>query len=67
MRLNMSVQSELHGLAALQWSICLDSLNRYVQKLQAMPELIMGPTRLCSTRIDDSLICICNVCYFSSV
>lgn len=30
MRLNMSVQSELHGLAALQWSICLDSLCRYI-------------------------------------
>ena len=24
------VQSELHGLAALQWSICLDSLSRYI-------------------------------------
>ncbi|KAG4385149.1 hypothetical protein GLYMA_12G039666v4 [Glycine max] len=28
MRLIMSVQSELHGLAALQWSICQDSLSR---------------------------------------
>lgn len=34
MRLNMCVQSELHGLAALQWSICLDSLNRYVSKVR---------------------------------
>ncbi|XLS93422.1 hypothetical protein HN51_069430, partial [Arachis hypogaea] len=27
---NLPFQSELHGLAALQWSICQDSLNRYV-------------------------------------
>jgi len=33
MRLIMSLQSELHGLAALQWSICQDSLSRYDQKL----------------------------------
>uniref|UniRef100_A0A2N9ENT2 Uncharacterized protein n=1 Tax=Fagus sylvatica TaxID=28930 RepID=A0A2N9ENT2_FAGSY len=26
----LTFQSELHGLAALQWSICQDSLNRYI-------------------------------------
>ncbi|KAI3744043.1 hypothetical protein L1987_57115 [Smallanthus sonchifolius] len=34
-------QSELHGLAALQWSICQDSLNRYTmyEKLQSHPNV----------------------------
>ncbi|XP_071708852.1 uncharacterized protein [Rutidosis leptorrhynchoides] len=38
-------QSELHGLAALQWSICLDSLNRssearvMYEKLQSHPNV----------------------------
>ena len=49
MRLIMSVQSELHGLAALQWSICQDSLSRYVQKLHDISELLKETTRLCST------------------
>lgn len=49
MRLIMSLQSELHGLAALQWSICQDSLSRYVQKLH-IPKLLIGTTKLCSTQ-----------------
>jgi len=48
MRLIMSLQSELHGLAALQWSICQDSLSRYVQKLH-IPKLLMGTRKLYST------------------
>lgn len=40
---NLTFQSELHGLAALQWSICQDSLNRpnearlMYEKLQTHP------------------------------
>ncbi|KAL5055535.1 hypothetical protein RYX36_036217 [Vicia faba] len=41
-------QSELHGLAALQWSICLDSLSRHnearsmYEKLQSHPNVKVG-------------------------
>ncbi|WVZ02511.1 hypothetical protein V8G54_023317 [Vigna mungo] len=41
----LTFESELHGLAALQWSICQDSLSRYVQKLH-IPKLLMGTTKL---------------------
>lgn len=40
---NLSFQTELHGLAAIQWSICQDSLNRsekarvMYEKLQSHP------------------------------
>ena len=50
MRLIMSVQSELHGLAALQWSICQDSLSRYCQKLHDISKVLKETTRLCSTQ-----------------
>ena len=50
MRLIMSMHSELHGSVALQWSICQDSLSRYVEKLHDICELLKETTRLCSTQ-----------------
>jgi hypothetical protein len=43
------VQSELHGLAALQWAICQDSLSRYVCKALDISKIRMESTMLCST------------------
>jgi hypothetical protein len=47
--IEMFVQSELHGLAALQWAICQDSLSRYVCKALDISKIRMESTMLCST------------------
>jgi hypothetical protein len=44
-----ALQSELHGLAALQWSICQDSLSRYVCKVLDISKILIESTMLCST------------------
>jgi hypothetical protein len=40
--IEMFVQSELHGLAALQWAICQDSLSRYVCKALEISKISHG-------------------------
>lgn len=49
------LQSELHGLAALQWSICQDSLSRYVCKVLVLDiyKILMESTMLCKVVISD--------------
>eukprot|EP00252_Welwitschia_mirabilis_P005150 TRINITY_DN1558_c0_g1_i4.p1 TRINITY_DN1558_c0_g1~~TRINITY_DN1558_c0_g1_i4.p1 ORF type:complete len:409 (-),score=95.24 TRINITY_DN1558_c0_g1_i4:415-1641(-) len=46
----MAFQTELHGLAALQWSICLDTLRRTDEAKKMYKKLVLHPNKFVQSK-----------------